>query len=120
MINGIKIISVIQICYHTLILNIQADWKKIPSRKQEIEGYTLDRVNKIHEQIKTFFRGKRNVATHYLQGYLALFQYKRKHPLYLDNHICRSLFYQLNCIKTALRNKDICNGVNIYRTFYNL
>ena len=120
MTHGMKIISGSQRSYHPLMKHLQADWKKIPSRKQEIEGYTLDRVNKLHEQIKTFFRGKRNVATHYLQGYLALFQYKRKHPLYLDNHICRSLFYQLNCIKTALRNKDICSGVNIYRTFYNL
>ena len=120
MTHGMKIISDSQRSYHPLMKHLQADWKKIPSRKQEIEGYTLDRVNKLHEQIKTFFRGKRNVATHYLQGYLALFQYKRKHPLYLDNHICRSLFYQINCIKTALRNKDICSGVNIYRTFYNL
>lgn len=116
--HGIKIISDSQRSYHPLMKHLQADWKKIPSRKKEIEGYTLKRINKLHEQIKTFFRGKRNVATHYLQGYLALFQYKRKHPLYLEHHICRNLFYQLNCIKTALRNKDICSGVNIYRTFY--
>lgn len=116
--HGIRIISDSQRSYHPLMKHLQAEWKKIPSRKKEIEGYTLNRINDLHEEIKTFFRGKRNVATHYLQGYLALFQYKRKHPLHLDNNICRNIFYRLNCIKTALRNRNICSGVNVYRTFY--
>lgn len=46
-----------------------------------------------------------NVAAHYLQGYLALFQYRRKHPMYLNNEIGRSLFCQLNCIKMHLEIK---------------
>lgn len=118
MTHGMRIISDSQRSYHPLMRHLQAEWKKIPSRKKEIEGYTLNRVNKLHEEIKTFFRGKRNVATHYLQGYLALFQYRRKHHTYLNNEIGRSLFCELNCIKTALRNKDICSHINIYRTFY--
>lgn len=116
--EGMKIISDSQRSYHALMKQLKVEWKKIPSRKKEVEGYTLDRVNNLHDEIKTFFRGKRGVATHYLQGYLALFQYRRKNPLYLNVEICRSLFYRLNCIKTTLRNKDICVGVNIYRTFY--
>lgn len=92
--------------------------EKIPSRKKNIKGFTLEIVNALHEQIKTFFRGKRNVKTHYLQGYLALFQYRKNHPMYLERRIGQTLFYRLNCIKTALRNKDICFDVNIYRTFY--
>lgn len=81
---------------------LDADWIKIPSRKKGIDGYILKRINYLHEKIKTFLRGKRNVATHYLQGYLALFQYRRKHPMYLSEKVGRSLFYHLNCIKTAL------------------
>lgn len=116
--KGMKIISDSQRSYHPLMKHLEVDWKKIPTRKKEIEGYKLDRVNKLHEEIKTFLRGKRNVASHYLQGYLALFQYRKKHPLYLKEQILRQSFYQLNCIKTALRNRDICSGINIYRTFY--
>ena len=65
--------------------HLDADWKKIPSRIKEIEGYTFDRINNLHEKIKAFFRGKRNVKTHYLQGYLALFQYRRKNPMYMSD-----------------------------------
>ncbi len=115
---GMIIISDSQRSYHPLMKHLNVEWKKIPSRKKEIDGYTLARGNALHEDIKTFLRGKRNVATHYLQGYLALYQYRRKNPLYLKSKICRKLFCQLNCIKTALRNKDICSDVNIYRTFY--
>ena len=97
---------------------LKADWEKIPTRKKEIEEYTLSRVNKLHDEIKTFFCWKRNVATHYLQGYLALFQYRRKHPLFLLEAVLKQSFYRLYCIETALRNRDISSGVNIYRTFY--
>lgn len=98
-----------------LMKHLDADWKKIPSRKKEIEGYTLDRINNLHEKIKAFFRGKRNIKTHYL---LALFQYRRKNSMYMSGKVVRSIFFRLNCIETALRNKDICSGVNVYRTFY--
>lgn len=76
MTHDMKIISDSQRSYHPLMKHLQADWKKIPSRKKEIGGYMLDRINKLHEQVKTFFRGKRKVATHYLQGYLSLFSIK--------------------------------------------
>lgn len=116
--HGMTIISDSQRSYHPLMKHLQANWKKIPSRKKEIDGYTLERINELHNEIKAFFRSKRNVMTHYLLGYLALFQYRKKEPLYLLSHILESLFYRLNCIKTALRNKDIRRGVNIYRTYY--
>lgn len=118
MTHCIKIISDSQRSYHSLMKHLKAEWKKIPSRKKEVEGHNLERVNKLHNDIKTFFKGKRGVASHYLQGYLALFQYRRKFPLYMNVEVCRSIFCRLNCIKTALRNKDICSGINIYKTFY--
>lgn len=98
--------------------HLKAEWKKIPLRKKEIDRYTLDRINILHNEIKTFFRSKRNVMTHYLLGYLALFKFKKKEPLYLLDEVLKSLLYCLNCIKTTLRNRDVCQGVNIYRTFY--
>ncbi|MEO2189635.1 IS1595 family transposase [[Clostridium] innocuum] len=118
MTHGMKIVSDSQRSYHPLMNHLDADWKKTPSRKKEIEGYTLDRINNLHEKIKALFRGKRNVKTHYQQGYLALFQYRRKNPMYMSDKVVRSIFSRLNCIETALRNKDICSGVNVYRTFY--
>lgn len=77
--------------------HLDADWKKIPSRNKEIEGYTLDRINDLHEKIKAFLCGKRNVKTQYLQGYLALFQYQRKNPMYMSDKVVRSTFSRLNC-----------------------
>lgn len=120
MTHGMTIISDSQRSYHPLMRHLKEDWKKIPSRKKEVDGYTLERINDLHEEIKTFFRGKRNVMTHYLLGYLALFQFRKKEPLFLLDSVLKTLFYRLNCIKTALRNKDICSGVNIYRTYYKL
>lgn len=78
--HGMKIISDSQRSYHPLMKHLNAEWKKIPTRKKEVEGYTLGRINKLHNDIKCFLQGKRNVAAHYLQGYLALFQYRRKNP----------------------------------------
>ena len=56
-------------------------WIKIPSGEKSIDGYTLEMVNPLYDRIKTFFRGKRNVMTHYLQGYFALFQYSDLHTM---------------------------------------
>lgn len=78
--HGMKIISDSQRSYHPLMKHLNAEWKKIPTRKKEVEGTTLGRINKLHNDIKCFLQGKRNVAAHYLQGYLALFQYRRKNP----------------------------------------
>lgn len=116
--HGIKVISDSQRSYRPLMKHLEVEWKKIPSRKKEVDGYTLERVNRLHNEIKAFFRSKRNVMTHYLLGYLALFQFRKKEPLYLLDEVLKPLLYRLNCIKTTLRIKDICRGVNIYRTFY--
>ncbi len=53
--------------------------------KKSKDGYTLEMVNRLHDRIKAFFRGKkRNVMTHYLQGYLALFQYSELHTMMIE------------------------------------
>ena len=56
------------------IINSQIPHSATTNEKSK-DGYTLEMVNHLHDRIKAFFRGKRNVMTHYLQGYLALFQY---------------------------------------------
>lgn len=118
--HGMVIISDSQRSYHPLMKHLGVDWKKIPSRKKEINGYDLKRVNTLHDEIKTFFRGKRNVMTHYLLGYLALFQYRKKYNQFALESVLDESFFRLNCIKTALRNRDICPELNLYRTFYQL
>lgn len=55
--HGMRIISDSQRSYHPLMKHLQAEWKKIPSRKKEIAGYTLERVNKLHDELKGFYVG---------------------------------------------------------------
>ncbi len=38
-------------------LNIK--WIKIPSGEKSKDGYTLEMVNRLHDRIKAFFRGKK-------------------------------------------------------------
>ena len=49
-------------------------------------------VNHLHDRIKAFFRGKRNVMTHYLQGYLALFQYSELHTMMIGSKMFQNEF----------------------------
>ncbi len=55
--------------------------------KKSKDGYTLEMVNRLHDRIKAFFfRGKKKCnVTHYLQGYLALFQYSELHTMMIGS-----------------------------------
>ena len=67
---------------------------------------------------KQVFRGKRNVMTHYLQGYLALFQYSELHTMMIGSKMFQDEFMRINNILSGIRNKDICPEVNLYKTMY--
>lgn len=97
-------------------LNIK--WVKIPSGEKSKDGYTLEMVNRLHDRIKAFFRGKRNVMTHYLQGYLALFQYSELHTMMIGSKMFQDEFMKINNILSGIRNKDICPEINLYKTLY--
>ena len=67
---------------------------------------------------KQVFRGKRNVMTHYLQGYLVLFQYSELHTMMIGSKMFQDEFMKINNILSGIRNKDICPEVNLYKTLY--
>lgn len=75
-------------------------------------------VNRFHDRIKTLFSGKRNVMTHYLQGYLALFQYSELHTMMIGSKMFQDVFMKINNILSVIRNKDIYPEVNLYKTLY--
>lgn len=118
--EGSIVVSDSERSYHRLMDALHVDWKKIESGQKEKDGYTLKRVNKLHDRIKAFFRGKRNVMTHYLQGYLALFQYIDLHPIVIGTQRFNQDFFLINRIYSGIRKKDICPGVNLYKTFYKM
>ena len=43
-----KIVSDSQRSYHGFMKVMNAEWVKIPSKKTECNGYTLERVNELH------------------------------------------------------------------------
>ena len=55
---------------------------------------------------------------HYLQGYLALFQYTEPHTMMIESKMFQNEFIKINNILSDIRNKDICPGVNLYKTLY--
>lgn len=115
---GSIVISDSQRSYHQLMDALNIKWIKIPSGEKSKDGYTLEMVNRLHDRIKAFFRGKRNVMTHYLQGYLALFQYSELHTMMIGSKMFQDEFMKINNILSGVRNKDICPEVNLYKTLY--
>lgn len=59
--------------YHEFMRVMKAEWIKIPSKKTECNGYTLERVNELHSCIKHFLYNYRGVGSKYLQNYISLF-----------------------------------------------
>lgn len=78
---GSIVISDSQRSYHELINVLNIKCVKILSCEKSKDGYTLEMVNHLRDRIKAFFRDKRNVMIHYLQRYLALFQYSELHTM---------------------------------------
>lgn len=65
--------------YHQLMSYLNVDWKKIPSKKKSLGEYNLDPINRLHALLKDFTYKYKGISIKYLQGYLALFQFQRKH-----------------------------------------
>lgn len=115
---GSIVISDSQRSYHQLMDALNIKCVKIPTGEKSKDGYTLEMVNRLHDRIKAFFRGERNVMTHYLQGYLALFQYSELHTMMIGSKMFQDEFMKINNILSGVRNKDICPEVNLYKTLY--
>lgn len=52
--------------YHKLMKVLGVKWEKIPSKKKEIDGYTLDKINGLHSCIKHFLYQYRGIAAEVL------------------------------------------------------
>ena len=85
--KGSKVVSDSLRSYHKLMHYLEIDWKKIPSKKKSIEEYTLEPINKLHSQIDDFFFKYKGISIKHLQGYLALFDYQRKHMNHYRNEV---------------------------------
>ena len=112
------LVSDSQRSYHQLVNALKVKWIKIESGEKEKSGYTLERINQLHNKIKAFMRTKRNFMAHYMQGYLGLFQYITKHHILIGTKQFEFEFSSLCKIISGIRNKDICAGNNMYKTFY--
>lgn len=90
--------------YHKLVKEIDVIWKKIPSKKKEIEGYTLDKVNALHSSIKHYLYQLRGVGAKYLQNYISLFVYQWEHGEVASYERALGLFKELNWNYKGTRN----------------
>ena len=52
--------------------------------------------------------------THYLQGYLVLFQYSELHTMMIGSKMFQDEFMKINNILSGIRNKDIYVQKSIY------
>lgn len=72
------------------------------------DGCALETVNHLHDRIKAFFRSKRNIMAHYLQGCLALFQCSELHIMMIECKRFQDEFMKINNILSGIRNNDTC------------
>ena len=112
--KGSKVVSDSLRSYHKLMQQLEIDWKKIPSKKKSIEEYTLEPINKLHSQIDDFFFKYKGISVKYLQGYLALFDYQRKHSNHHRNKVFLSMIEDIFTGFGHLRCVDIDSGAPIY------
>lgn len=98
--------------YHQLVDELDVEWKKIPSGKKEIDGYTLESVNGLHSSIKHFLYQYRGIGAKYAQNYISLFiyQWKNGHISNLRNSI--RLFNETFWNTKVTRNKVFTSKYN--------
>lgn len=100
--------------YHQLMEHLNVDWKKIPSKKKSLGEYNLDPINRLHALLKDFTYKYKGISIKYLQGYLALFQFQRKHKhhhrIIVFKEIIQTLFHSCGHLKCS----EIDSGNAIY------
>lgn len=92
--------------YHRLMKELKVDWKKIPSKKNSIDGYTLDKTNGLHSSIKHYLYSMRGVGAKYLQNYVSLFVYQWEQGEVSSYEIALDLFKELNWNYQGTRNRN--------------
>lgn len=100
--------------YHKFMKEINVKWIKITSGKDEEQGHTLEKVNHLHDGIKTFLGQFRGVSKRYLQGYLAYFNIFRKYKHHYHDSEFKCIIVDLFASKGRLTYKEIINKDSIY------
>ncbi|MDF9867858.1 transposase-like protein [Bacilli bacterium PM5-3] len=93
--------------YHQLMEHLKVRWKKIPSKKKSIEKYDLQPINHYHALIKDFFYKYKGISYKYLEGYLALFDYRNKNRDYHNLDKLIMIIKDIFTTKSTLRCVDI-------------
>lgn len=92
--------------YHKLMKVLGVKWEKIPSKKKEVDGYTLDKINGLHSCIKHFLYPYRGIAAKYLQNYVSLFIYLWENGEMVNSENTMNLFNQIIWNTKVTRNRS--------------
>lgn len=100
-----KVVSDSLRSYHKLMEVLEVDWKKIPSKKKSLNEYTLAPVNDLYSSIKDFTYKYKGISIKYLQGYMAIYNFQRKHKKHYDDKV---FFTIIKTIFTGFSNLRCC------------
>ena len=92
--------------YHQLQKELQYEWIKIPSGKSSYKGYTLQRINSLHGNLKMFIGHLRGVSVTYLQGYLSLYELLERYPRYYQRKSFRTIVKKILTTSMPYRGYD--------------
>ena len=84
-------------------------WIKIPSGKKEKDGYTLDKVNRLHSSIELFLHGYRGISDKYLKNYIGLYKMKDQNKNYYDKTTFKGIYKKIMNSMCELRYSDFTN-----------
>lgn len=82
------------------------EWIKIPSGKSSYKGYTLDRVNSLHGNLKMYIGHLRGVSVSFLQGYLSLYELIHRYPRYYQRKSYRDIVLKILTTTMHYRGND--------------
>lgn len=92
--------------YHLVQKELGYTWIKIPSGKSSYDGYTLQRINSLHGNLKMFIRRMRGVSVTYLQGYLSLYELLHRYPRYYQRPSFRDIVVKILTTPMLYRGYD--------------
>lgn len=95
--------------YHKLMKDLKVSWIKIPSKKKEQDGYTLNKINLLHSSIELFLHKYRGISDKYLRNYIGLYKIMDKYPRYYKNDVINELFRLLVNSLCTLKFDDFNN-----------
>ncbi len=92
--------------YHKVQKTLGYKWNKIPSGKSSYNGYTLERINSLHGNLKMYIGRLRGVSVSFLQGYLSLYELLKRYPRYYQRDSFRSMVLKILTTSMPFRGYD--------------